>query len=122
MAQSYRELKVWQKAVAMVTDVYRITRSFPREEIYGLTSQIRRAAVSIPSNIAEGKGRTNRDFSRFLMQARGSLWELETQLQIACNLGYVSSEVLEDVLTQTAEVGRMLNGMLKAFQGEQAAD
>ena len=77
MAQSYRDLKVWQKAVAMVTNVYRVTRPFPREELYGLTSQIRRAAVSVPSKIAEGKGRSNKDFSRFLLQARGSLLKLE---------------------------------------------
>ncbi|MGH9509065.1 MAG: four helix bundle protein [Terriglobales bacterium] len=122
MAQTYRDLRVWQKAVTMVTDIYKLTQSFPKQELYGLTSQIRRAAVSIPSNIAEGKGRTNRDFSRFLMHARGSLWELETQLQIALNLGYVSKEALDACLQQTAELGRMLNGMLKAFQSEQVAD
>ncbi len=106
----------------MVTDVYRLTQSFPKQEQYGLTSQVRRAAVSIPSNIAEGKGRTNKDFSRFLVQARGSLWELETQLQIAFNLEYMSAEILEECFEQTAEVGRMLNAMLKAFQNERLAD
>ncbi|MGH9602897.1 MAG: four helix bundle protein [Terriglobales bacterium] len=116
MAQSYRDLKVWQKAVAMVTDVYRFTRIFPREELYGLTSQIRRAAVSVPSNIAEGKGRSNKDFSRFLLQARGSLLELETQLQIACNLAYLPPEAFQELIKQTEELGRMLNGMLSALQ------
>ncbi|MGH9601891.1 MAG: four helix bundle protein [Terriglobales bacterium] len=122
MAQSYRDLRVWQRGVAMVTDIYRITQTFPKQELYGLASQIRRAAVSIPSNIAEGKGRTNKDFSRFLLHARGSLWELETQLEIGFNLGYVSKETLAECLKQTSEVGRMLNGMLKAFQSEQPAE
>ena len=82
---------VWQKAIALVTDIYRLTQGFPREELYGFTSQIRRAAVSIPSNIAEGQGRLTRgEFRQFLGQARGSYAELETQLIIAKNLGYLS--------------------------------
>jgi four helix bundle protein len=85
--KSYKELKVWQKAVDLVTAVYSISRSFPRTEMYGLTSQVRRASVSIPSNIAEGWGRNSaKEYIQFLTTARGSLLELETQLLISCNL------------------------------------
>ena len=91
--QHYRELIVWQKAIVLVEDVYRATNDFPKTEIYGLTSQIRRAAVSIPSNIAEGQGRNStRDFLHFLSMAQGSLMELETQITIAERLGYLESE------------------------------
>src|SRR5882672_2214534 len=93
MGHSYKDLMVWQKAVAMVTDVYRATQTFPREEVYGLTSQMRRSAVSVASNIAEGQGRvTKRDFRHLLGQARGSLIEMETQVLIVRNLGYISPQ------------------------------
>src|ERR1700752_4771357 len=118
MASSFQDLRVWQEAIKLAVAIYGTTEKFPKHELYGLTSQIRRAAVSIPSNIAEGKGRTNKDFSRFLMQARGSLWELETQLEIALNLGYLSAGVRDECIGQTGELGRMLNSMLKAFQQE----
>ncbi len=89
--RSYRDLVVWQKAIALVTDVYRCTRTFPKEEIYGLSAQLRRAAVSVPSNIAEGQGRVSTgEFRQFLGHARGSLLEVETQLEIARNLEYLS--------------------------------
>jgi four helix bundle protein len=114
LAQHYRDLLVWQKAIALVTDIYRLTQSFPREELYGLTSQIRRAAVSIPSNIAEGQGRLTRgEFRQFLGQARGSYAELETQLIIAQNLGYMPDPV--DSFDHLAEVGRLLNGLLSSL-------
>jgi four helix bundle protein len=91
MSASYRELRVWQNAMGLVVQVYEQTRAFPKEEMYGLTSQMRRAAVSIPSNIAEGKGRsTDRDRSLFLCHARGSLLELETQVSIAERLAYLA--------------------------------
>src|ERR1700690_3084014 len=91
--RSYRELVVWQKAIALVIDVYSITKAFPRDEIYGLTGQLRRSAVSIPSNIAEGQGRaTKGEFVQFLCHARGSLFELETQIVIAKALGYIAPE------------------------------
>jgi four helix bundle protein len=117
MAQHYHDLFVWQKSIALVTDIYRMTQDFPRQEIYGLRSQIRRAAVSIPSNIAEGQGRLTRDeFRQFLGHARGSYAELETQLIIATNLGYMpdASELLE----RLAEVGRMLNGLLSSISSD----
>jgi len=88
MGESYRDLIAWRKAMELVTDVYRVTQLFPRNELYGLTNQLRRASVSLPSNIAEGQARFSRkEFHHFLSQARGSLVEIETQLTIAENLG-----------------------------------
>src|SRR5512136_1860465 len=91
--KSYTDLMAWQKAVDLVEEVYRVTGHFPKEELYGLTSQMRRAAVSIPSNIAEGQGRNSRgEFCQFLGHAKGSLFELETQVVIAARLGYLSQQ------------------------------
>lgn len=90
MASDHEKLIVWQKSMKLVTEIYQVSRKFPKEEMYGLTSQMRRSAVSVPSNIAEGKGRhTNPEFCQFLIHARGSLLELETQIQIAGDLGYL---------------------------------
>src|SRR5271157_3525036 len=98
MADNYRELIAWQKAKSLALDVYRCTRRFPKDEIYGLSSQMRRAAVSVPSNIAEGKGRYSpKEFVQFLYRARGSLLELETQLSIACDLGHIDRPVFESL-------------------------
>jgi four helix bundle protein len=91
---SYRELIAWQKAIDVVAEVYRLTKNFPKDEMYGLTNQIRRAAVSVPSNIAEGQGRLSRgEFRHFLGQARGSVFELQTQITIAERLEYLPREV-----------------------------
>jgi len=99
-------LVVWQKAMELVTDVYRVTSDFPKHEIYGLTGQIRRAAVSVPSNLAEGHGRTSRrEFHQFISQARGSLVEVETQLEIARNLGYLSIPIASELLANASRVG-----------------
>jgi len=112
----YQELIAWQKAMALVEEVYAATRTFPREEIYGLTSQLRRAAVSVPSNIAEGQGRrSTADFLRHLSIAYGSLLELETQVLIAARLNYLSKEKCNVVLKMAAEVGRLLNGLISAL-------
>jgi four helix bundle protein len=117
MGQSYRELIAWQKAMDLVTEIYRATSSFPREEQYGLTNQLRRAAVSVPSNIAEGQARfSQREFHRFLGHARGSLVEIETQLMIACNLEYLSAKQSHDLLDKTAEVGRIMNGLIASIR------
>ena len=117
MAQSYRELVVWQRSMDLVTATYRMTQGFPRDEVYGLTSQIRRSAVSVPSNIAEGQGRrTAAEFQQFLGQARGSLLELETQILIARNLDYLTEEQAASLLSATAEVGRTLNGLLTSIK------
>jgi four helix bundle protein len=97
----------------LVTAVYRATASFPKDELFGLTSQLRRAAVSIPSNIAEGQGRlSEKEFRYFLGQARGSLMEVETQLQIAENLGYLETETNRALMEACGEVGRILNGLI----------
>jgi len=115
MGQHYRDLIVWQKAIAFVTEIYRITKEFPKDEMYGLTSQIRRAAVSIPSNFAEGQGRLTRgEFRQFLGHARGSYAEVETQLIIARNLGFVQNS--DDLFDRLAEVGRLLNGLLNSLR------
>jgi len=96
--------------------VYELTRGFPRDELYTLTSQIRRAAISIPSNIAEGKGRrTDAEFAQFLAHARGSLLELKPQILLAEQLGYSSTEAIKALLEQTGEVGRMLNGLMTSL-------
>jgi four helix bundle protein len=117
MGQGYKDLVAWQKAMALVTEVYRATSAFPREEVYGLTSQLRRAAVSIPSNLAEGQGRQSTgEFRQFVGQARGSLLELETQLLIAQNLEFLSPQQAERLLVRTAELGRMLNGLLQSLR------
>ena len=110
--KGHRDLEVWQKAMQLVTDIYRETAAFPRSEVYGLTNQVRRAAVSVPSNIAEGWGRSSRkEFSHFLCDARGSVLEVETQLEIAKNLGYLSDKSANELLSKTNEIGRMLNGL-----------
>ena len=117
MGCSYRDLVVWQKATAMVTEIYRATQSFPREEIYGLTSQIRRSAVSVASNIAEGQGRlSRREFRQFLEQARGSLLEMETQVVIAGNLGYLSRETVAELMNRSGEVSRLLHRLIQSLQ------
>jgi four helix bundle protein len=116
MAGSFRDLVLWQKAIAFVTDVYRATETFPQREIYGLTNQIRRAAVSIPSNIAEGKGRlSKKEFLQFLVVARGSLCEVQTQLEIATNLEFLGSDRFTSLDDQAREIGRILNGLMKSI-------
>ncbi|MGA9798065.1 MAG: four helix bundle protein [Terriglobales bacterium] len=125
MSGSYRDIKVWQRAIELVVDIYSCTRSFPREELYGLAGQLRRAAVPVPSNIAEGKGRrTDREFLLFLHHARGSIFEVETQLTIASRLGYLSETAVCRLGTSAAEIARMLSGLIKAIgshEGKQAA-
>jgi four helix bundle protein len=117
MSGTYKDLKVWQTAMDMVVSVYRSTKSFPKEETYGLTIQIRRAAVSVASNIAEGKGRSSdKELLQFLSHARGSLFEVETQIAIAQHLGYMSESESETLTSQAAEVGRLLNGLMKVFR------
>ena len=114
--KSYQELIVWQKAMDLVVNVYQITKGFPREETYGLTNQIRRAAVSIPSNIAEGQGRnTAKEFQRFLAVAYGSLQETETQLMLSRRLGYIDEAQETVILAHCAEVARLINGLANSL-------
>jgi len=115
--KDYRELIAWQKAMDLVEMVYRMTDGFPRKEVYGLTSQMRRAVVSIPSNIAEGQGRsTTRDFLNFLSIATGSLKEVETQILISQHLGYLNEPQTPQLLELTTEVGRVISGLTNSLR------
>ncbi|MGA2067135.1 MAG: four helix bundle protein [Thermoguttaceae bacterium] len=115
--RNYRELIVWQKGMDLVESIYRATSRFPREEIYALTNQVRRAATSIPCNIAEGQGRqTTKEFLNFLSIAHGSLREVETQVLIAGRLGYLTETARDALLGSTAEVGRLINGLVAALK------
>ncbi len=108
----HRSLIAWQKAVELVVDIYKATREFPREELYGLVSQLRRAAVSVASNIAEGYGRNSKNELRhFLGQSRGSLAELETQIEIAGRLGYFANNAGHQLLGRVGELGRIISGL-----------
>jgi four helix bundle protein len=119
MLKNYKELKVWQKSYRLCLDLYRITKKFPKEERYGLTSQIRRAAVSIPSNIAEGYGRkTTADYLRFLYIAYGSTCELETQLLLSGDLNYANQENLKGLKDGIEEVERMLKALIKKLENK----
>lgn len=114
--QYYGDLIVWQKAMDLTTAVYRVTSGFPDVERFGLTNQIRRAAVSVPSNIAEGQGRgTTRDFLHFLYIARGSLQEVETQLLLAHRLGFLTVEQQASLVSLTSEVSRILGGLIRSL-------
>ena len=112
MTKTYRDLIAWRKGMELVLAVYCSTQKFPKHERFGLTQQIQRCAVSVPSNIAEGQARySNPEFHRFLRVSRGSLVELETQLMIAHSLGYLSDSDERALLKQTSELGRILNGL-----------
>ncbi|HEX4424542.1 MAG TPA: four helix bundle protein [Terriglobales bacterium] len=115
--ETYKDLKVWRRSVDLAKEVYRCTASFPKPEIYGLTSQMRRSAVSVPSNIAEGKGRySQKELLQFLFHARGSLLGLETQIILSQELGFLDPARSHALTTQSAEVGRLLNGLINRFQ------
>lgn len=114
--RSHRDLIAWQKAVELVKVVYQLSSQFPKDELYGLTSQMRRAAVSVPANIAEGQGRRlSGEFRHFLGNARGSLLELDTHLEIAFQLGYLNPEQHGQIQAKLDEVGRLLNGLLRSL-------
>jgi len=113
---SFRDLRVWQEAMRLTAEIYKSTANFPKHEQYGLTQQIRRAAVSVPSNIAEAKGHhSDKEFVRFLLHARGSLLELQTQLSIAEDLVYLSKQNSRTLLDKTEVVGRALNGLINSM-------
>ena len=115
--KSYEDLRVWQAAIEIVEDVYNLTRSFPHDEQFGLTSQIRRAAVSVPSNVAEGWGRgSKQDYLRFLRIARGSLYEVRTQLVIAQRLGFASSSTTSSALESSEALRRQLQALITAVE------
>ncbi len=118
MLGPYKNLMVWQHAILLATEVYKLTSTFPKSEVYGLASQIRRAAVSIPSNIAEGYGRsTNTDLVHFLYMALGSSNEVDTQMVIAMNVGYITREQYEAMDAINAEINAMLRALIKTRTG-----
>lgn len=111
--KNYRDLIVWQKAMLLVEEAYALARKLPKEETYALSDQIRRSAVSVPSNIAEGQGKeTTRDFLHYLSIAKGSVFELETQLMIGVRLNYFSEEETQQAMALSGEVGKMLNSLI----------
>ena len=115
--KSYRDLIVWQKSMALARHVYTLTESLPKREAYGLADQIRRAAVSVASNIAEGHGRlSDGQFRQFLGNARGSLYEMQTRVELATDLSYIDKEDGRQVMEQATEVARILNGLLKSLR------
>ncbi|OGF68010.1 MAG: four helix bundle protein, partial [Candidatus Fischerbacteria bacterium RBG_13_37_8] len=113
----YKDLKVWQKAYKICLEIYKLTKEFPRQEIYSLISQLRRSAVSIPCNIAEGYGRkTTTEYIRFLYIAYGSYCELETQILLSRDLGYIKAEQMNQFQTKMIEVERMLKALIKSLE------
>jgi len=117
--KNYKDLIVWQKSFQLCLEIYRITKGFPREETYGLTLQIRRTAVSIPSNIAEGYGRkTTPEYIHFLYIAYGSCCELETQILLSAELGYVEAERLRKIEDEFGDVERMLKALIKSLENK----
>ena len=115
-SSDFRQLKVWQKAMDLTIEVYKLVKLLPREELYSLSDQMRRAVISIPSNIAEGQGRqSDKEYVRFLSVARGSLWELLTQIEICERLNYVAKDQTITVRTLITEISKMLNALSKAI-------
>jgi len=115
----FKELIVWQKSINLVTEIYRVTEKFPSNEIYGLTSQLRRASVSIPSNIAEGNSRRSKaDYLQFLRIARGSCSEIETQIIISKNLGFIDNTIFETLSFNIIEISKMINGLINSLKDQ----
>jgi len=119
---SYKDLDVWKRSVALTTDLYKLTARFPGTERFGLSSQIQRAAVSIPANLAEGWGRgSTKEYAQFVTIARGSLMELETHLIIGCNLGFLNPDEFRVASEAIEEIGKMLNGLIRGLKSRQEA-
>lgn len=117
--QSFRDLKVWQHAMDLAQSCYEATSDFPKNEIFGLTAQLRRAAVSIPANIAEGQGRHHtKEFINFLGIARGSVMELQTHVLLSERIGYLSAESSQHLIGQCVEVSRMISGLRRALEAK----
>jgi four helix bundle protein len=112
--KTHKDLDAWKNSIDLVTDIYKTTKDFPKDEQFGITSQIRRSAISIPSNIAEGAGRKhNKEFIQFLYIAIGSLSELETQLIISCNINLITKEELEDFNQKIKTIANQIQGLIK---------
>ena len=121
IVQSYKDLKVWQVGCGLVKSVYKVSSLFPKEELYGLSQQIRRAAVSVPSNIAEGYGRgSTPEYLRFLRIARGSLYEIETQLILGRSLDFCDDNQYQSISAQIVECSKMLQGLIKSIEKQNA--
>ena len=119
MIKNYQDLIAWQKSMELVEEIYRATATFPKEELYGLVSQLRRCSVSIPSNIAEGQGRgSDPDFARLLWIAHGSVREAETQILISGRLGFMKKSVVDPLMDKAAEIGRLITGLRKTVAHE----
>lgn len=115
-SSNYQDLKVWQKAIDLTTEIYSIVKQLPRDEQYALSDQMRRAAVSVPSNIAEGRGRgTDKEFVHYLLMSRGSLWDLSTQLVICERLQYLDQAQISDARQLITEISKMINALAKSF-------
>ena len=116
-SSNYKELKVWQKAMDLTVEVYKLVKLLPKEETYALSDQMRRAVVSIPSNIAEGQGRnSDKEFIQFLSIARGSLWELETQIEICLRIGYIDQSLTTNMYNLIAEISKMINALSNSLK------
>ena len=121
-SSDYRDLKVWQKAIELTSEVYKLVKLLPNEERYALSDQIRRAVVSVPSNIAEGRGRgTNKEFVRYLLMSRGSLWEVSTQLEICERLQYLNNEEMPNARQLITEISKMINALASSFSNDSEA-
>ena len=119
--KTYKDLLVWQKSMGLVTEIYKVSKSFPKEEVYGLTSQMRRCAVSIPSNMAEGYGRNSTsDYIRFLRIAAGALHELQTQMEISLNLCYFNKSTFDKLYESSREIERMLSSLTRKLSDKRA--
>jgi four helix bundle protein len=117
MSGTFEDLQAWRLTMDLATEVYRCTQLFPKVELYRLTDQMRRSAVSIPSNIAEGKGRSSdRELLQFLNHARGSLYELQTQIKLVARFSYLAGDTADKIGLQAAEVGKVLNGLIRNFR------
>lgn len=117
--KSYRELLIWQKSIQVVTNIYKLTRDFPKEELFGITSKMRRCAISIPSNIAEGFGRNSQgDFKRFLNISLGSTYELQTQIEISQNLEYLNTENYKYLMESCVELEKMMNSLVSKIKAK----
>ena len=122
-SSDYQDLKVWQKAIDLTTEIYQLVKQLPQEERYALSDQMRRAVVSVPSNIAEGRGRgTNKEFVRYLLMSRGSLWELSTQLVICEKLHFLNDIQTSKARKMIIEISKMINALANSFLGQNEGD
>ncbi len=114
---TFKKLKVWQESILLAKRIYELTKTFPKDEMYGLTSQIRRAVTSISLNIAEGRGKYSRkDFVKYLYQARGSIFEVITCVELACELGMTNTKIKEELLIHISLIQRLLSGLIKSIK------